>query len=363
MNANYILCMLIPKSFHSLIGITKMKKNILIIIGIVCLCISNLNAQGGVTKVGTTAAKFLSIDVGPRANAMGSAYVSLANDVSAMYWNPAGITQSTGFSASFTNAKWIADISFNYAGAVLQVGDFGTLGLNATFVTMDPIERTTTDFPEGTGELVDAGSYAFGLTYARKLTDLFSIGFNVKFINEKLYQSNAYGFALDVGTIFDTQLEGIKLGMSISNYGTKMKLSGQSFLVQHDTYPAVSGNNEIINAELSTDPFDLPLTFRLGISMDILKGWANSNLTVSVDALHPSDDVEYMNVGAEYVFDNLIALRIGYKGLFAKDLEQGLNYGVGIMYGIGGTNLQVDYSYISFGMLKNVHMFSVGFGL
>ena len=362
MNANNSLCMVEPKLLHSKIGILKMRTNIFIIIGL--LCVGNFNSYTqGVTKVGTTAAKFLSIDVGPRATAMGSAYVSLANDVSSMYWNPAGIAQLNDFEAMFSSTKWIADISLNYAGAALPLGNFGTFGLNATFLTMDQFERTTTDSPDGTGEFVDAGSYAFGLVYARNLSDQFSIGFNAKYIYERLYHSSSNGYALDVGVLFDTHLSGLKLGMSISNYGTKMQLAGQDFQVVHDPYPSIAGNNGSINATLSADAYDLPLLFRLGASMDVLKGWSRSNLVISVDALHPSDDVENMNIGAEYTFDNLIALRIGYKGLFSKDSEQGLNYGGGIQYEISGIKLKVDYSYITFGVLTNVNMFSVGLGL
>jgi hypothetical protein len=363
MNANNRLRNFFLRTLQLKTEIIKMRNYSLCMIGLLFICHSTFYAQGGVSKVGTAAGKFLSIDVGPRATAMGSAFVSVANDVTAMYWNSAGIARIDNFEASFSSSKWIADLSFNYAGAVVPLGSFGTLGINATFLTMDPIERTTTEHPDGTGEFVDAGSYAFGLSYARNLTDQFSIGFNVKYINERLYHSNANGFALDVGALFDTHLSGLKLGMNITNYGTKMQLEGQDFQVQHDSYPGISGNNGNINSTLSTDPYDLPLMFRLGASMDVLKGWANSNLVLSVDALHPSDDVEYLNIGGEYVFDNLIALRVGYKGLFANDSEQGLNYGCGIRYGIGNTNLNVDYSYISFGLLNNVHMFSVGLGL
>jgi hypothetical protein len=339
-----------------------MRKYIYIILGMLLVAHVSVQAQG-VTKVGTTAAGFLAIDMGPRGTAMGGASVSVANDVSAMYWNPAGIARINRFEASFTNTKWIADLSLNFAGAVLPLGDVGNIGINATFLTMDEIERTTISQPEGTGELFDVGSYAFGLSYARNLTNQFSIGVNAKYINERLYHSSATGFALDVGALFDTKFYGLMLGMSISNYGTKMQLDGRDMQVQHDIDVSVAGNDPNINARLRTDLYDLPLIFRVGVSMDILKGWSNSNFIISADALHPSDDVESINVGCEYVFNNLIALRVGYKGFFAKDSEQGLNYGGGVRYEIGNTKLKVDYSYISFGVLSSVHMFSVGLGL
>ncbi len=229
---------------------------------------------------------------------------------------------------------------------------------------MDQLERTTILSPDGTGELFDAGCFAIGISYARNLTDQFAIGVNAKFINERLYHSNANGFALDFGALFRTNFNGLTLGMSISNYGTKMQLDGRDMLVQHDIDPSVNGNNEYINADLQTDQFDLPLMFRVGASMDILKGWANSNFVISADALHPSDDVESVNVGGEYVFNNMFSLRIGYKGLFAKDSEQGLNFGGGIEYNIAGTTtFHFDYSYIDFGVLDAVHMYSVSLGL
>jgi hypothetical protein len=349
-------------SMHPQNGAMKMRRHISRAIILLIILGSPIYSQG-VTKVGTTAANFLAIDVGPRANGMGSAFVSVADDPTAMYWNPAGIAQISNLDTYFSSARWLADLSFNYAGIVLGFGDLGNLGVNATFLTMDKIEQTTILRPDGTGVFFDAASYAFGLTYARNLTDRFSIGLNAKYINERLYNESANGFALDVGALFDTQLYGLKLGMSISNYGTKMKMEGRDLTVQVDPDPSLSGNNPNINTGFQTDAYDLPIMFRVGMSMDVLKGIANSNFIVSADALHPSDDVESVNVGGEYIFNNMLALRIGYKGLFAKDSQQGLNYGGGINYTISDIRLHFDYSYIDFGVLKSVHMFSLGLGL
>jgi len=336
-----------------------MRHYIPLILGLLFVGNSLAHAQG-VTKVGTTSGSFLAIDVGPRGTAMGSAYVSVANDATAMYWNPAGIAKLSGFEATFSHTRWIADLSFNYAGAVLALSNFGNIGVNATFLSMDQMERTTISSPDGTGEFFDAGCYAVGLSYARNLTDQFSIGFNAKYVNERMYHSNATGFALDVGALFNTQFHGLTLGMSISNYGTKMQLDGRDTQVQQDVAPAISGNNPNINANLATDEFDLPLMFRVGVSVDVLQGLGNSNLIVSVDALHPNDDVESISVGGEYVFDNLLSLRAGYKGLAAKDTEQGINVGGGIRYNIlGTTTIHVDYSYIDFGVFSGIHTFSV----
>lgn len=314
-----------------------------------------------VTKAGTTSAAFLNIDQGARGVGMGSAFVSVVDDISATYWNPAGIARMKGGQASFSNTQWIADIAYNHAAVAVPVGGVGTLGVSAQFLTMGDMERTTTMEPEGTGETFSAGSYAFVLSYGRNLTDRFSIGFNAKYVQEKIFHMNARGVAFDVGTLFDTQLEGLRLGMSISNYGTKMQMSGQDVLVQKDIDATVSGNNPNINANLQTDKWDMPLLFRVGMSVDVLKGLYDSNLTLAVDALHPNDDVESVNVGAEYVFHDMVALRAGYKSLFAKDSEEGLTFGGGVNYRMfGASSLVLDYAWGDFGVLKEIQKFSIG---
>ena len=103
----------------------------------------------------------------------------------------------------------------------------GTIGVQALFMTMDEMERTTIANPEGTGETFDAGSYAFAFCFARSLTDRFSIGLNAKYIHEQIYHSAAHGIAFDVGTLFETDFYGMKIGMSVTNYGTKMRLTGR----------------------------------------------------------------------------------------------------------------------------------------
>ncbi len=338
-----------------------MRRLITVITAVFLLLNVPLFAQN-VTKVGTTAAGFLNIDVGARAIGMGGAYVSVAQDAMSMYWNAAGIARVDGAEAVFTYNRWIADISNNYAGFAMNLGNIGSIGVNAQFMTMDKMERTTIMEPDGTGELFSAGSYAFGLAYGRNLTDRFSIGFNFKYIQEKIYHSDATGIAFDIGTLFDTQYNGLKIGMSITNYGTKMQMGGRDMLIQTDIDPSISGNNHNINADLSTDKFDLPLMFRVGVSMDILKGLGNSNLIVAVDALHPNDDVESVNVGAEYLYAGMFALRAGYKTMFARDSEEGLCFGAGFLYDVGGMNLALDYAYQDFGVLQEIQMFTLGLG-
>jgi hypothetical protein len=332
-----------------------------IIISLAFILFTSFLIQAGeVTKTGTTAAPFLGIGVGARAIGMGSAFVAVANDVTAMYWNPSGIASLDQIEVIFSHTKWIADVSFNYTAIAVPLGSHGVLGINATFLTMDEMEITTIPEPEGTGETFDAGSSAFCFSYARNLTDRFSIGFNVKYIHEKIYHCTAQGVAFDLGTLFKTKFNGLAIGMSIANYGTKMRMSGRDTWIQHDPDPLVSGNNPNINASLQTDAFDLPLLFRIGMAVDVLKGRGNSNMIVSVDAQHPNDDRESLNLGGEYMYNNMFALRAGYNSLFLQDSEQGLCLGGGIRYELTDmATFFIDYAYQDFGMLNEVQKFSI----
>ena len=314
-----------------------------------------------VTKVGTTAAGFLNIDVGARAVGMGSAFVTLSDDPSGIYWNPAGLARMSTPQTMFSHTAWLLDLAFNFAAVTIPVRGTGTLGLSAAFLSMDDMERTTIDQPMGSGEYFSAGSYAFTLSYARRLTDRFSIGGNVKLIQEKIYHSSATGMAFDIGTLFETQFNGFMIGMSISNYGTKMRMNGRDMLIQSDVDPQIYGNNENINSHLDTDAYDLPLMFRVGCSIDVLRGAGNSNLILALDALHPNNDVESLNAGAEYMFNKMVALRAGYKSLFARDSEVGPCVGGGLRYRIKDfTELRLDYAFQDFGFLTEVHRFSFG---
>lgn len=338
-----------------------MKKIILILI-LVAISWTPLTVQG-VTKVGTTAANFLKIGVGARAIGMGGAYVALASDASGMYWNPAGIALVNGGEAFFNHTTWIADINFDYAGMVFSVPSVGTFGLNATFLTMAEMERTTEYYPEGTGQRFKAGSYALALTYARSLTDRFSIGINAKYIREYILNSAASGMAIDIGTLFITQFRGLRIGANITNFGTKMRMSGRDILVQYDIDSQREGNNDKLNADLGTDKFDLPLNLRVGIAYDVLQDIENNHLWLAVDAIHPNDNVESLNLGAEYLLYNLVSLRAGYSSLFADESEKGLTFGAGIQYKfMNSIEARIDYAYESFGRFDNVQKFSIVLG-
>lgn len=313
-----------------------------------------------VSKVGTTAASFLSIEVGARAIGMGGAFVATSNDASCMYWNPAGLALLPGGEAIFNHTDWILDVAYEYAGVALPLGNFGALGLNFSALSMGEMEVRTILYPDGTGEKFDASDFAIGASYARNLTDRFAIGFTAKYIHQSIWHMSASSFALDIGTIFTSQFNGMRIGMSISNFGNKMQLLGSDVQVPVDIDPIKYGNNNKIVANLKTDKWALPLIFRFGVAMDVIKTY-HQRLTVAVDAMHPNDNSEYLNLGLEYGLNNMVFLRAGYKNLAMRDNEEGLTAGIGLAYKlIGNVRLKADYAYGDFGLLEFVQRLTLG---
>lgn len=309
-------------------------------------------------KTGTTSAQVLKFNVGPRAIGMGGAYTAVANDITAMYWNPGGTANITRNEAFFNHTSLYADIRYDYAAIASHLSGLGTIGAFVSVLSMDDMLVRTEEAPEGTGELFTAGAIVIGVNYSRYLTDNFTIGFNAKYINESIWHMSATGFAIDIGTMYTLHiLNEFRIAASISNFGTKMQLRGRDAT---RVIRSGSGDDNFINTNLELDRFDLPLLFRFGISSDLIKE-GGSRLTTSVDAIHPNDHTEYLNTGFEYAWNEIIFLRAGYNSLFELDSEKGLTLGFGLHYRIvDHVVVKMDYAYQDFGRLNAVHYFSVG---
>ena len=311
------------------------------------------------TKTGTTAAAFSKIGVGARPIGMGGAFVATADDLTAIYWNPGGLASTYGSEAYFNHVNWFADVRVDFAGFSTRLSDFGVLGVFVTVMGMDEMAVRTLEMPEGTGERFNAGGLILGLTYARNLTEQFSIGANFKYIREYIWNSTATGIALDVGTLYRIPvLNELRLGASIANFGTKMRMEGRD----NATVTEVGeGNANLINTEIQLGEFDLPLLFRIGVAVDAIKG-ETFRLTAAVDAIHPNDNTEYLNTGLEFAWNEIVFLRAGMKSLLERDTEQGFTLGAGLNYRVvGSVRLAFDYAYQDWGRLTNVHY--LGFGI
>ncbi|MCX8056199.1 MAG: PorV/PorQ family protein [Ignavibacteria bacterium] len=312
-----------------------------------------------VSKRGTTAATFLSIGQSARAIGMGSAFVGVVNDVSSIYWNPAGLTKAQGGQVMFDHTRWIAGTEYNFLAVSYNIGDYGTVGVSFIGSNIGDMKVTTIEEPWGTGEVFSATDMAISIAYALQLTDRFSIGFNPKFVYQGIWKMSASAFAIDMGVQYVTPFDDAILAMSISNFGTEMRLLGQSNLVLYDPDPFTTGNNNKIPAYLETKDWALPLTFRVGVAYNPIKSETH-RLTFAFDALHPSDDYESVNLGFEYGFEDFLFLRGGYKSLFLDDSEESYALGFGVKKNlIGNVAIKVDYAYQDFGRLNNIQKFSL----
>ncbi len=316
-----------------------------------------------VSKTGTAAATFLEIPVGAPAVAMGGAFVSLTNDATSLYWNVAGIALMTQNQVIASHTNWIAETRFDYAALVLPLGGFGTLGFSITSLSMDDMKVRTVEKPEGTGEFFGANDIAVSVSYARQLNERFQIGFSAKYIQQTIWHENANAFAVDIGTLFRTDLiGGLTIGASLSNFGTSMKLAGRDTREFGRINPTILGSNEQVPSNLELESWDLPLLFQIGMSTCPIKS-DEYRWTIAVDALHPSDNYESLNVGTELAFRDILFLRGGYQSLFLQAHEGGLTLGMGLsssMFFSQDTRVMFDYAYCDMGRLEAVHVFSLG---
>ncbi len=314
--------------------------------GLAALALGVLGAPAAGAQSGTAAAEFLEIPIGARATAMGGAFGATASDGTAMYWNPAGIARLPKQTATFEYAQWYAGVDVNYA-AVTTNTRLGTIGLGLTsvrFDDMDVISETTND-QQPTGETFTAGSYALSVSYANALTDRFAIGGTVKVVREQIANSAATGVAFDVGTLFTTPFRGVRLGASILNYGSKMKISGSDLNVPFDPLPGQNGNNGNVPSRIETDRYNMPLLMRVGVASDVYQQ-AGTRLTLAVDALAPSSAAQHLNLGAELgLLGGLVQLRGGYQELFMEDSDRSFTLGGGLRYQFGRLDLAADYAY------------------
>ncbi len=315
------------------------------------------------SKVGTTAAQFLKIPVGARAIGMGTAQVAVAGDISAIFWNPAAISRiPMSAELTFNHAAWLADVNYDFAAGAMRIGDIGTFGLSFVLLSVPESPVRTVVFPEGDGRRYDANSIAIGLTYARNLTDRFSIGFSAKFVQESVWSESATGFAFDVGTLYLSPIKGLSLGAAISNFGTNMRLDGRD-LYFNNTPGDLGGGPQNIQSEYRTNDYPMPLQFRVGLAYDY-RPVEDIRAVFATDATVPNDNTEYLNLGLELGWREIVFGRIGYKSLFLRDSEQGLTWGVGLHYGISGFGtIKLDYGFADYGRLTNVQYLSVGFRL
>lgn len=318
------------------------------------------------TKLAQTGFEFLDVGTSARATGMGEAFATMDGSSESMFYNPAGIaTIKSLVDLGASQMNWIADIKYfsGVAAFAPYNGRYGVIGLSFLrvdygqfhFTSVANNEQGFVDIPGYPGPY----SYAVGLGYGKELSEQFSVGGQVKFAYQNLGNSevpqynqvlvdsvlttdttyavknyNLNVVAFDFGTIYKTGLKSLAFGMYVSNFSREV------------TY--------------EREGFQLPLTFRFGVSMNLMDLVPSmqdfSSFVVSVDAVHPRSYQEYLNIGGEYTFANTVALRAGY---VTHQDDYGLTMGVGVhRFGFA-----FDYSYTPHTVWNSIHRLSVRFAL
>jgi hypothetical protein len=309
-----------------------------------------------VTKVAKAGFKFMDVEIGARAAGMGEAFSLVGDNADAIFYNPAGIAQvDKKFDLSVSDVEWIAESRVYAVGLVANLGAYGNLGVSALSTDFGDVIGTIIDptAAEGYTEtgMLELAAYAAGLTYARRLTDKFMIGGNLRYAYEHLgetvfaadttrdstwsEENSTNTIVYDVGTIFYPGFKSLRVGMSIVNFS-----------------PAVRYDFD----EGRTNSFELPLTFKMGAAMDVLDllgEHPDYSLLVDFELIHPRDYTKRYHLGAELSLLKLLKLRAGYK--FGYDEE---TFGVGA--GIHMDNIRLDYAYTDFGRFDFVNRVSLG---
>lgn len=301
------------------------------------------------SKVAQSGLQFLKIGTGARAAAMGGAMIESSYDANSVFYNPAGIARISGSADVMLNTtQWIADIKYNSAAAAYTFEGIGTFGVSALYADYgnDILGTMVANNDQGyttTGNL-NVGAYDIGLSYARNISEQFTVGGTVKYLYQHLgsntmpdgtiKKNEVSGFGFDFGTIFYPGFKSFRFGISINNFAKSFKYEQESF--------------------------SLPLNFTIGIAMNVFDfiDVQNQSLLIAVDALHPNDFSERMRMGAEYTFMDMFSARVGY---VTNDDIEGLSAGLGVKYNVAGLGLKVDYSYSDMHYFKAVNRFSIGF--
>lgn len=315
----------------------------------------------GQSKTGTTIGQVLKIEPDARTAALGNAGASLSGAAATAFFNPASLGRLKKSSVQFTYSKWLADIQYNFGSAAIRVPSLGTLLMQVTALNSGEIDVRTVSQPLGTGERYTVTAFSMGLGIGRMLTDRISVGMQLNYLRESIWHSSLTDVSLNLGVQYQLSPQGPTMGASISNFGPQAAYDGRDLYIDYDFNQAKHGDNDQLPAQLRTESFPLPTMFRVGFSVPLKFSESNQFLMV-LDAIHPNDNGESLNIGAEWLLFDNIALRSGYRNMFLQDAEGGLVLGAGLRFHLSGYSLHFDYAWADYGILEQTQRFSLGFG-
>lgn len=339
------------------------------------------------TRFGGTSAVFLTLPADARGAALGGAFASLTSDISAAFYNPAGLALMGSNQAMFNYTSYVADTR-HITGAIgwsLRGGEWG-LGLSISNFGFNDVPVYTEDAQDGNGETYSVSNTAVGLTLALQFSDRFSAGVTPRFVTEQLGRASASTFTLDFGTTYHGEVGGRPLRASfiIVNYGAPLRHSGPVLNTAVDPIDE-SMNVEDTPAELRTSEFEPPTQFHVGVAYDVLAA-SSARLTLLSEFFQPNDSDPGVGFGAEFGANLTEGLTAALRGSFtfagdnrdsdvsgafsqaafsSDDGDEGLDglaLGAGLNFQSGSFRLGVDYAFRHLGLLPSVNMFTVKLG-
>lgn len=278
------------------------------------------------SAAGSTAASFLELGSGARAAAMGNAYAAWSDDVYGLYFNPAGPARIRRKELGFVHNTLFQDLSYSYLGYLHPLGSRGTLGLNAAYVDLGSVQRTTIASGQNNQTLGTASGsdWMVGLSYSRPLRSFLDLGVTLKVLQEKLDDASATAFAADFGALFHPPVRGLTVGLSLANLGTRL--------------------------QFDRDEEELPLTLRTAVGYRT----PNERWGLSAEMDWTKNQEISGSVGGEFwILPRHLAFRTGFNS--GVDVDNGFSAGAAFRW----NDLTLDYAFVPFGELGDQHQVSL----
>ncbi|MCK5241039.1 PorV/PorQ family protein [bacterium] len=311
-----------------------MKKALITMIAMIVIIFSGgvLWAEQTNYDIGKVVAPELKLGLGARPVALGEAYVALADDLNATAWNPAGLSRITGAQAGFMHNIFIQETLLEYVAFAYQLFPGAGLGANVFYFNYGSIKKVDFDgvVPEVVGEF-NPSALILSLGYGQQVLETLSLGATVKYYSQNIDTKNYSAVVFDIGGLLQTGVEKLTIGLAVQNLGAQ-----------------VAGKNLPMNVKAGA-AYGIPILMNSGDSWNVL-------LDVNV----PFGDTNYSsaNIGTEYWYNNMIAVRVGYKIKDAGELGgvTGLTAGLGAKLSV----INLDYAMVSYGDLGLTHQMAIG---
>jgi hypothetical protein len=309
----------------------------------------------GEQRAGTASATFLKIGVGARATGLGESFVAVANDPSAIYWNPAGLASLQRQEVALSHIEWPADIRFEHLSLVWPVRRLGGSLAFQFGMLSTAIDETSELQPFGTGRTFVYSDMIIGGAYARRWTDKLLVGFGAKYLREDLGTDVGnpvtQGVLFDIGSIYYLGLGSVRVATSLCNFSSELQPGGTYHSIGADGIPGTADDED-----RSYDGFDAPTVFRYGLAFEAIEN-ASQRLTTSIEANQPADNAQSLKAGLEWVWLGRLALRTGYN--FNADALK-FSAGAGLNAELGGWRGTLDYAYTDGGFLGPINRLTLG---